>query len=102
MSMSLKPRDTGVYASCSCGSRMFIPEVSALKIPVVFCPCGEITPIDKAILNRMTCRRIRSFQAQKDGRLYRPPSREERRRVNRYGGSGGIQGTLDFDFEPLV
>lgn len=80
MSISLSSRDTGIYARCSCGSRMFIPTESLLRTPVLFCPCGDISPIDKPIINQLTARSIRSHVAKKRGQLYRPPKSTEEKR----------------------
>lgn len=79
MSFSFKARDTGVYASCDCGSRMFIPTESALKNRIVFCPCGEIEKVGKQVLNSLTTRGIRSHLAKKCGQPYRPTAKSEER-----------------------
>jgi len=79
MSISILPRDTGLYVQCGCGSRMFIPSESATHSPVVFCPCGEVEKIGKEVLNQLTSRQLRSHIAKKNGRLYRPAAKSEER-----------------------
>lgn len=79
MSISMLPRDTGLYVQCGCGSRMFIPSESATHSPVVFCPCGEVEKIGKEVLNQLTSRQLRSHIAKKNGRLYRPAAKSEER-----------------------
>ena len=77
--MNLIARDLGVYAKCECGSRMFIPSGSALNIPVIFCPCGEIQKLTKENFNSLMSRSLRSYVAKKSGQLYRPPAKSEER-----------------------
>lgn len=79
MSISILPRDTGLYVQCGCGSRMFIPSESATHSPVVFCPCGEVEKIGKEVLNQLTSRQLRSHISKKNGRLYRPAAKSEER-----------------------
>jgi hypothetical protein len=57
--MELSPRDSGVYAKCDCGSRLYVPITSVKKIPVLFCPCGEIHKIPHTVINDMQKRLFR-------------------------------------------
>lgn len=79
MSISLSPRDTGLYVHCTCGSRMFIPSESATRSPVLLCPCGEVEKIGKEVLNQLMSRQLRSHVSKKNGRLYRPAAKSEER-----------------------
>ena len=79
MSISFSARDTGIFVRCSCGSRMFIPSVSAVRSPVLFCPCGEIERIGKEVMNLVMARQLRSHISKNNGRLYRPAAKSEER-----------------------
>jgi hypothetical protein len=65
---------------------MFIPSVSAVRSPVLFCPCGEIERIGKEVMNLIMARQLRSHVSKKNGRLYRPAAKSEERRKKSLAG----------------
>lgn len=100
--MVINPRQTGVVATCDCGSKQFIPSESAIRTGILYCPCGHLEKIDMKVFNKIMVRTFRAEIAKKSVQLYRPSAKSEERHRNFRHGSGGTQRKIDFEFEPLA
>lgn len=71
--MNIKARQTGIVATCDCGTKLYIPSESAIKTQHLCCPCGHIESIEKDVINKIQTRVIRAHLARQG--LWKPKAK---------------------------
>lgn len=99
--MVISPRQTGIVATCSCGSKQFIPSESAIRTGILYCPCGELEKIDMGVFNKIMQRTLNSYVSKKTGRALRPTGQREERGRNFRSDQAGVRRQIELDFVPL-
>lgn len=100
--MVIKPRQSGLVATCSCGSKQFIPSESAIRTGILYCPCGELEKIDMGVFNKIMQRTLNSYVSKKTGRLLKPTGQREERSRNFRSDQAGVRRQIELDFVPLA
>ena len=100
--MVINPRQTGVVATCDCGSKFFIPSESAIRTGILYCPCGHLEKIDMKVFNKIMVKTFNAKISKESGRVYRPSAKSEE--SDRYcrDGQRGIRKQIELDFVPLA
>ena len=100
--MVIKPRQTGIVATCSCGSKQFIPSESAIRTGILYCPCGELEKIDMGVFNKIMQRTLNTYVSKKTGQALRPAGNGVERGRNSRDAQRGVRRQVKLEFVPLA